>query len=386
MAHRSRRLILAATAAATVVVAGVAVTRPDRSTQDDSSVQGPTVLEFEPADLATIERRAWTVALQLPGTVQALSQATVRAKTSAEVRRVLFREGDRVAAGQIVAEFDVAALRQVEAERRAALDSARAQLAQSERTRDANAALLQQGFISTNAFASAEASFRAQLAAVDAGQAQLAQVRLQLSDAIVRAPIGGLVAKRDVQPGEKVAFDAPLLTIVDLSRLEVQAQAPVSEVARIAIGAPATVDVDGADGTAPVVGRVERINPSADAGSRTIAVYVSIPNPEQGLRSGMFAHIRLASKAGAPTATLVASAVHAEGSEAYVWVFTGDRIVRRSVRTGRRDDREQRVEILGGLGDSERVVALHIDAPAEEAPARLIDATPAALAARAAAR
>ena len=77
-----------------------------------------------------------------------------------------------------------------------------------------------------------------------------------MTDAVVRAPISGTVSKRHVQPGEKVAFDAPLLSIVDLAQLEVQAQVPVSDVTEtrgwISEG-PATVTV--APGNARGVGR-----------------------------------------------------------------------------------------------------------------------------------
>jgi RND family efflux transporter MFP subunit len=156
----------------------------------------------------------------------AVAQTTVRAKLNAEVKRVLVREGDTVAAGQTIAEFDTAQLRAQFAERTATLEQQRAQLATSERTRNANAQLVKQNFISQNAFDTADGAYQAQLASVAASKAQLEQIEIVLNDAIVRAPISGTVAKRSVQPGEKVAFDAPMLQIVDLSLLEVQVQTP----------------------------------------------------------------------------------------------------------------------------------------------------------------
>ena len=84
--------------------------------------------------------------------MQAVSQSTVRAKLSAEIIRVLVREGDRVTAGQAIAEFDTAHLRAQMAERKATLESARAQLAMAERTRESNAHLVKQNFISQTAF------------------------------------------------------------------------------------------------------------------------------------------------------------------------------------------------------------------------------------------
>ncbi|HQR75604.1 MAG TPA: efflux RND transporter periplasmic adaptor subunit, partial [Burkholderiaceae bacterium] len=168
-------------------------------------------LEFAQADVVRLQPKRLAVELTVPGSVLAVSQATVRAKLSAEVKRVLVREGDRVAVGQAVAEFDTAQLRAQLAERTATLESARAQLATTERTRQANAQLVKQNFISQNAFDTADSAYQAQLAAVAAARAQLEQTQIQMNDSTVRAPIAGIVAKRHVQPGEKVGFDAPLL-------------------------------------------------------------------------------------------------------------------------------------------------------------------------------
>lgn len=118
-------------------------------------------LEFAAGDVVKLQPKRLAVELALPGSVQAMSQATVRAKLSAEVRRVLVREGDRVAVGQAVAEFDTAQLRAQLAERTATYESAKAQLATTERTRQANAQLVKQNFISQNAFDTADKIGRA---------------------------------------------------------------------------------------------------------------------------------------------------------------------------------------------------------------------------------
>ena len=249
-------------------------------------------LEFAQADVVKVQPKRLAVELTVPGSVLAVSQATVRAKLSAEVKRVLVREGDRVAVGQAVAEFDTAQLRAQLAERTATLESARAQLATTERTRQANAQLVKQNFISQNAFDTADTAYQAQLAAVAAARAQLEQTQIQMNDAVVRAPIAGMVAKRHVQPGEKVGFDAPLLAIVDLSQLEVQAQVPVSDVPQIRKGMPAQVEIEGIGGR-HFAGRVDRINPSTETGTRTINIYVSLPNEESLLKAGMFARVVL---------------------------------------------------------------------------------------------
>ncbi len=239
-------------------VATVIATRA-KSSQDAKKETPP--LEFSARDIVQLAARRLTTDVTLTGSIMAVTQATVRSKLSAEVVRVFVREGDRVTVGQVVAEFDKAQLQQQSAERVATLESTKAQLAQNEKTRQANAQLVKQNFISQNAFDTTDASFRAQAAAVDVARAQLAQTELQLADAVVRAPISGFVAKRYVQPGEKLAFDAPMLAIVDLTQLEVAAQAPVADVAKAAPGAVVEIEVEGLTDHI-YKGRIDRVNPS----------------------------------------------------------------------------------------------------------------------------
>lgn len=335
----------------------------------------PPPLAFAATDIVRLEPHRLSIELSMPGTVQAFNQATVRSKLSAEVRRLAVREGDAVAAGQVIAEFDTAQLRNQLAERQATLESARATLAQTERTRASNAQLVKQSFISKNAFDTADDAYRAQAAAVQAAEAQLAQTQLLLADAVVRAPIAGQVAKRYVAPGEKVAFDAPLLHIVDLSRLEVQAQAPVADVARIAQGAEVEIAIEGlAD--RPYRGRIDRINPTTEAGSRMIAVYVQLANDEGRLRGGMFARVRLRVGGEAPVPALPLTAVQDDRGQSYVWIIDGGRLARRNVVIGVRDERAQRIEITAGLTGAEQVIGTRFDNLREGMLANIVTAEP----------
>ena len=335
----------------------------------------PPPLAFAATDIVRLAPHRLSVELAMPGTVQAVNQATVRSKLSAEVRRLPVREGDRVAAGQVIAEFDTAQLRNQLAERQATLESARATLAQTERTRASNAQLVKQSFISKNAFDTADDAYRAQAAAVQAAEAQLAQTQLLLSDAVVRAPIAGQVAKRYVQPGEKVAFDAPLLHIVDLSRLELQAQAPVADVARIVQGAEVEVEIEGLPGQ-PYRGRIDRINPTTEAGSRMIAVYVMLPNDDGRLRGGMFAKVRLQVGSDAPVPALPVTAVQDDRGQSYVWIVAEGKLARRNVVTGARDERAQRIEITSGLSGTEQVIGTKFDNLRDGMLANIVTAEP----------
>jgi len=361
MSKRGTLWIVAGVIGLAAVVGAGAMTYQRRQAQEEAQKKGAKpALEFAQTDVARLQERRLSVETELPGTLMAVAQTTVRAKLNAEVKRVLVREGDTVAAGQTIAEFDTAQLRAQFAERTATLEQQRAQLATSERTRNANAQLVKQNFISQNAFDTADGAYQAQLASVAASKAQLEQIEIVLNDAIVRAPISGTVAKRSVQPGEKVAFDAPMLQIVDLSLLEVQVQTPLTAVTAMRPGMPAKVDIEGITGRS-FAGRIDRINPSAEAGTRMIHLYVSLKNEGSLLKAGMFARVTLTTGAERAANALPLAAVRGEGAASYVWVIAGDRLARRSVTTGLRDEKGQLLEIVSGLQPAEVVLATKFD-------------------------
>jgi membrane fusion protein (multidrug efflux system) len=115
-------------------------------------------------------------------------------------------------------------------------------------------------------------------------------------------PIAGIVAKRHVLPGEKLAAEQPVLTIVDLARLELAGAVGTHEVARLAPGMPVQVQVEGVD--QPVAGRIARIAPAAEPGTRSIGVTIELANPKERLRAGQYAMARctLADDTRAPDA------------------------------------------------------------------------------------
>ena len=359
-----------------LVAAGGAIAIASKKGAADAAKKGERPpLEFSRRDVVSLQPKRLSVELTVPGSVQAVSQATVRAKLSAEVKRVLVREGDRVTAGQQIAEFDTAQLRAQLAERKAQLESSRAQLAMADRTRQANAQLVKQNFISQNAFDTADSAHQVQLAAVATAQAQLELTQLSMTDAVVRAPITGTVSKRHIQPGEKVSFDAPLLSIVDLTELEVQAQVPISDVTQIRKGMPTHVDVEGINGR-KFDGRVERINPSAEPGTRTINVYISLSNEDSFLKAGMFARVLMTVAPEVEVPALPLSAVRTEAAQTFVWLLADDKLARRNIVLGKRDERAQLVEVTSGLAPGEVVLATKFDNLKDGLAAKVISQAP----------
>lgn len=243
-------------------------------------------VELAPGDVAAIGRQTLVRTIDVSGGLVAVNTALVKSRIAAELREVTVREGDAVRAGQVVARLDdtEAAWRLRQAHDQA--DAARAQLDIAERTFANNRALVDQGFISKNALETSASNVAAARASLQAAQAAAEIAAKSVRDAVLAAPIGGTVSQRFAQPGERVGVDARVLEIVDLSRLELAAALSPADVAAVKPGQPVTLAVEGI--AQPVTGRVVRTNPSTQAGTRAVLVYIAV-DPAPGLRQGLFA-------------------------------------------------------------------------------------------------
>ncbi|OBS31488.1 efflux transporter periplasmic adaptor subunit [Tepidimonas fonticaldi] len=315
----------------------------------------PAALELAPADLVTAQRRPVLRTLPVSGTVEAVRTALVKAKVAAELRELTVREGQAVRAGQVLGRLDATEFEARVRQARQQAESARAQLEIAERTLQNNRALVEQGFISRNALDTAVSNAAGARAGLLAAEAAADVARKALDDTVLRAPIDGWVSQRFVQPGERVAVDARVLEIVDLSALELRAVLPPEQVGAVRVGAPATLRVDGLP--EPVPARVVRLNPSVQAGTRAVPVYLAL-QARDGLRHGLFATGRI-EVARETALALPESAVRLDAPQPYVWLLQTDRLVRRTVEveaSAEADGEPVRI-IRSGLADGDRVLA-----------------------------
>ena len=369
MAGRFRRRHTLGIVAAVIIVgalAGSVALRASKKAQDAPGT--PPTLEFAAADVAFVEARSLTRWLPLSGTLQPVDQTTVKAKVSGEIRQVAVRDGEAVKAGQVIVRFDTADLEARLTDRIGALEASRAQLALAEKTRAQNQLLLKQKFISQTAYDSAESNLSVMQGTLKSNEAQTQLARNALRDAVVAAPLTGTVAKRHVQPGEKVPFDAPLITIVDLARMELQAMVPANDIPELRVGMTVDLAIDGF-GDRRFTGTIDRINPTTEAGTRAILVFIHIPNPDSALRGGMFGTGKVTLAAGEPVPTLPAIAVRTEAGQNFVWAIEGGKLTRRIVTVGRRDDTAGRVEIKTKLPKDVPILAAPFDNLKAGAPA-----------------
>lgn len=348
-------LLLAAAAGLALAQHGGYLWASDKPAADEN----PT-LELAAADVATVTLSTLSRSLPVTGSLSPLVQTTVKAQAPGEVIDVTVREGQPVRRGDVLVRIDTRNLNAELDNQQAALEKARADLALAKLNRDNSENLLKGHFIAQNASDTAESVYQAELANVKAAEAQLSLARIALDYATVRAPFDGTVSQRLVQPGEKIDVGSSLLTLVDLSHLELQAPAPADEVPSLKIGQIANFRVGGF-GERRFEGRVERINPMTDTGSRSIMLYLSVDNPDGVLKGGLFAQGDLILDQTAPVAAIPLTAVHTQAGLPYVLAIDGAKLARRPVKLGLRSEEQNLVEVREGLKAGERVVAVRLD-------------------------
>ncbi len=327
-------------------------------------------LEFIAREVVQPQFAKLTDVVEFSGPLVAPSTAIVRAKTGGTLLSLAVGEGSRVVAGQALGRIDLAELGTRVAERNANVESARATLAQAERTHQSNQGLAQQQFISSIALENSRMAVDTARAQVAAAQASLDTTRVTVRDAALVAPISGIVAKRQAVPGERLAPEQALLTIVDLATLELAGSIGTHEVSRLAAGMPVQVQVEGV--SAPVAGRIARIAPAAEPGTRSIGVTIALANPREVFRAGQYAVARVVLADDKDRLTLPLAAVGNTSGQDHVWIIESGVLARRSVQLGRRDERESRVEVLAGVQPSSTVLAARFDNLREGAKALIV--------------
>ena len=330
---------------------GYAARQATRQAQS-APVKDP-VIELSAIDLATAHVVELTSGLPISGALKAVNSAIVKARVPGELQGLTVREGDPVQAGQVIARVESTEYADRVRQAQQQADAAKAQVEIAQRQVDNNAALVRQGFISKTAADNSLASLNTAQANHRAAQAGIDVLRKSLADTVLRAPISGQVSQRLAQPGERVAPEARIVEIVDLSRLELEASISPADSVAVRVGQQALLRIEGV--AQPVAATVARINPSAQAGSRSVLIYLTVA-AQPGLRQGLFAQGQLATETQRALAVPL-NAVRTDKPLPYVQVVEGDRIAHRTVQTGVRGQVDGELWVaVQGVADGARVL------------------------------
>lgn len=318
------------------------------------------VHELAQGDVAAIGARALSVSLPLSGSLAPLNQATIKAKVSGEIRETTVQEGQQVSSGQVLLRLDAADQRARLTQQQAMLDEAQARLSMASKNEANSQALLKQKYISQTAYDTTQNSVDLARASVKSAAAMVEIARIALADTVIRAPMAGIVSKRHVQAGEKVAPDMPVYTIVNLAQLTLEAPVPSAEIPRIKIGQEVRFKVDGF-GARDFSGKVARINPTTESGSRAMLVYIAVDNGDGALRGGMFAKGSIVTERSIVAPMVPLTALRTEKHGTVVYAVVDNKVVEQSVTLGLRNEDEGYAEVKEGLAPGTRVIVAKLD-------------------------
>ena len=383
---------LAATALA--VAAACSGQEPAKAAEGPAQPQA-TVLA--PDDVATAQTTDLTSGVLLTGTLEPADRVTVTAQVGGTLGPILVDRGTAVRRGQRITTIQAAGVRSQAAGARAAVASAEAQLVVARTQRDAAQRLHDAGAISRLELENAIAGYGAAEAQVAAARAQATAASEQAGFTTVTAPMAGVVSERPAEAGEAVASGDPIVTIVNTGTLELAGRIPVDEAGSVRVGQAVTFTLDAFPGR-EFTGSVARKDPAADPATRQVGVFVRLPNARGEVTAGQFARGRVSGRRVEDAVVVPATAVQTTGGESAVYVIDDNRLQRRPVALGVRDEANGLVAVTSGLQAGERVLARptptvadgqpvmvggETPAPATTAPATTAPATPAAPAAAA---
>ena len=319
-------------------------------------------------EAAAPERTTITDRLSLIGSLRAQQRVEVTSKVSGRLPEVRVDRGDRVKAGQIVARLEDDELRQQVRRADAAIQVARAFLAQREaelanreteleRYRNLSA----DGVVSSQQLETASTNLqvtRAQMSLADAqvaqAEAELEELRIRLGQTEIASPLTGVVATRYVDAGAFVSPATPIFLILDLSTMLTVINVPERDINKIRVGSAAKVTVDALAGE-EFTGRVVRISPILDPQTRTAPVEIELENSGEHLKAEMFARVDLNLETEREALLVPRDALVYRNDRQGVFVVDAETARFQAVTTGLTEG--DLVEIVEGVGDRDVIVS-----------------------------
>jgi HlyD family secretion protein len=327
---------------------------------------------------STYPSQTFTV-LNASGYAVAQRKAAVASKITGRLISLSVEEGSRVKKGEVIARLEnedsQAALNRAQANvslARSTLDQAKAELEDAQVNHHRNEQLIAKGFVAQSTVDASEARYKrakatvaAQEAAIRASEAALEEAKVLVEYSNIRAPFDAVVLTKNADIGDIVTplgaaanAKASVVTIADMSSLQVEVDVSESNISQVRVGQPCEIRLD-AFPDLRFKGRVHMIVPTADRSKASVLVKVAFKEMDPRILPEMSAKVAFLSREMVPEEekplkAVAASAVVSRGGHSVVFLVEGDRVVEKTVRTGRRMD--TMVEILEGLGAGDKVV------------------------------
>ncbi|MDB4905777.1 MAG: efflux transporter, family, subunit [Gemmatimonadetes bacterium] len=354
MLHRTRYL------AALALLAGAACSKKDPA--GAAGAPGGAAGGARPApsitlaanDVAVVKRTSIEEGVAIAGDLGPEERVDVRARIEGDVMAAYEREGASVRAGQLLARFE--STEQEGTQRSAEADRAAAQseLTTAQWNLDQGNDLYKAGAIAERDLRVSQQAVAAARARVAAADARIRANGLQVRDTRVLSPISGVIEKRMIEGGEHVSRGTALFTVVRNDILELAASVPAKLSTGLRVGQAVEFVADGRT----VTGRVARISPTIDPASRSVTVYVRVPNPGSAIRGGTFVTGKVTNRV-LDNVLVIPSAGLRQGTDntkPFVYRIEGKTLGVVPVTLGVVDDRQGMAEVTSGLAEGDRVI------------------------------
>jgi membrane fusion protein (multidrug efflux system) len=301
--------------------------------------QGPGANQPVPVRMMQVQTAPVTDTVTAAGTLSAHESVVLRPEIDGRIVSLSFKEGQVVKKGEVIVKLD-------DAEQRAAVVAAEANLKLAESRFRRSEELAGKGFISQQALDEARAN-------LDVIRARVREVRVVLERTVIRAPFTALAGLRKVSPGAYVKKGDDIVELAAIDQLNLDVRVPEVYLPLVKIGQPVTLTVDALTGQS-FAGKVYAMEPVVDLATRGALVRARIPNPSGRLKPGMFA--RVAADLGSrPHAVVVPEqAVLPKGNKTFIYKVVEGKAVLTPVGLGRRTPGQ--VEVVSGIGAGDTIV------------------------------
>lgn len=355
-----------------LVTGGATILQANRSLSDQASP--PTVIEepiramqLHPLELLTVQFQPLEEVVKVTGTIKPLQEATLSAQIDGVAETVSVHPGDVVEEGQLLVGVGTADLQLHLEQQRSTMESTAVQLRAARASLDRTRLLAAKGLAAQSSLEAAQLSVDDLVAAIESRQSEVALAKANLDRARILAPFSGTISQRSVEPGQVVGPGTALLTLVDTSTVRVDVVAALRDSTSIRVGQTVRLDVTGLPHRS-ITGAVDRVNPVAEAGTRSIKIYLTLANAEGLLRGGMFVTGEIVVRAEASALVVPATAIRLRAGSNYVLLIENDQVFERRVETGAEWEAGGLVEVRSGLSAGDVIVNTALEG--------LVDGTP----------
>jgi RND family efflux transporter MFP subunit len=311
-----------------------------------------------PVRAAKVTRQRVTEKISYTTTLEAWRKITITPEVGGKIARINVQEGDRVAAGQLLAEMDTESIRLQLRQAEAGQAVAQAAEADARRNKERLDRLFAENAVSAQQREQVQLAYESAAAQLEQARASVNLARYTLDQSLMKAPFAGIIASKNAEVGDVInpmmgssyGAAAGVLTLVDYGRIKLVVEVAQGDIGRIRKGQPAHLTVGYAPGR-DFLGEVTVVNLAADAATRRFGLEVRVDNPDLTLRPGTFGNLILEVESHENALAVPQKAVL---DNSYVYVVEGGKAVRKAVTLGLENTTS--VEVLSGLAEGDLVI------------------------------